>query len=186
MGTWLKNIFPNIELIGNYDIPTRFGHFDLYVRGVGFSPQRDSEGRVFLYQKQDANPDFFKKFKNKMLKMYDNLILLIAPYGDSVELEKAQEEYLKNTVQPKKWDKSHEFPVDVPPRNTQKEMAQKIIIKDTPMICRNWGCQMKYNYDENTMKDENCVYHPGRFEFGSFYVLMNNLELLKFSIGFLA
>lgn len=36
---------------------------------------------------------------------------------------------------------------------------------DVEMICTNWGCSKTFQSDRNDKKV--CVYHPGRFEFGS-------------------
>ena len=36
LGQDLKDIFPNLEIIGNYDEPgNKMEHFDVYIRGLG-------------------------------------------------------------------------------------------------------------------------------------------------------
>ena len=36
------------------------------------------------------------------------------------------------------------------------------------MICRNWGCNKTYMFDDNPSNIiKNCRHHPGVFEFGS-------------------
>lgn len=36
------------------------------------------------------------------------------------------------------------------------------------MICKNWGCDKEYKYDDNPNNSKkSCQYHPGAFEFGS-------------------
>ena len=52
MGQDLKDVFPNLEIIGNYEEPgNKMEHFDIYVRGLGEVTQRDIEGRYWLYLK---------------------------------------------------------------------------------------------------------------------------------------
>ena len=39
----LKDIFPKVECISNWDIPEkRIEHFDIYIRGVGSNEAQDS------------------------------------------------------------------------------------------------------------------------------------------------
>lgn len=122
-----------------------------------------------------------------MSNLYDNLCLLIAAYGDTMELEKAQEDFFKknegsiNT----RWEHSHDYPANVPASmNTSLKKGKSMKMKEegvetgTEMICKNWGCGKKFKYDDNPTADkESCRYHPGRYEFGSING-MNNLNIL--------
>jgi hypothetical protein len=48
-GDIFKSIFPNIEIVGNYDKPNTLECFDIYIRGLGPENERDELGRVLLY-----------------------------------------------------------------------------------------------------------------------------------------
>ena len=37
----LKELFPNLDIIGNWDHTYQLEHFEVYIRGVGPAPRRD-------------------------------------------------------------------------------------------------------------------------------------------------
>jgi len=44
-------MFPNANIVGNYEVPDHLGEFEVYLRGVGFKSHRDSLDRFFIYRK---------------------------------------------------------------------------------------------------------------------------------------
>lgn len=109
----MKDIFPNVELIGNYDKPKLFGIFEMYVRGLGPLNEQDEEGRFFLFKNYaGGSNERFPRFA----RIFDTLCLLAMNYGDSMEMEKAQELYFKRYANkiPPKYKECHDFPANVP------------------------------------------------------------------------
>lgn len=51
IGDAILAMFPNANMIGNYELPDHLGEFEVYVRGLGFKSQRDSLDRYFLFRK---------------------------------------------------------------------------------------------------------------------------------------
>jgi len=73
----LKELFPNIELICNWDQRYSIEHFDVYIRGVGPINKRDSQGRLFLFTKKDKKVHLFmENFSKLTLKIYDEIVLI--------------------------------------------------------------------------------------------------------------
>ena len=170
----IKETFPNSEIIGNYDEPVVYAGFEVYIRGVGPINERDNEARFFLFRKEEPLKEFKDNFQVRCAQIYQNLCLLIAGYGDTFELEKAQDDFFKRfqAVMPKKWEYSHEFPADIPPRSEKIKKANAGLETGMDMICKNWGCGKIYKFDENPLaKQDMCEYHPGRYEFGSIHGL---------------
>ena len=170
----LKESFPNVEIIGNYDEPSVYAGFDVYVRGVGPINERDNEARFYLFRKEEPLRDFKENFEVRCTQIYQSICLLIAGYGDTIELEKAQDEFFKRyqNVLPKKWEVAHEYPCDIPPRAEKAKKANAGLESGMDMVCKNWGCGENYKFDENPLaKQDRCVYHPGRYEFGSIHGL---------------
>lgn len=122
MGDVLKLLFPNVELVGNYDKPSSLECFDIFIRGVGPEGERDQLGRIQLFKKNEKMSRFKEYFLKRMLAPYDRLVLLISGYCDTVELEKAQESWIRENGNrlPKKWKHSSDHPAEVPMRQKEK------------------------------------------------------------------
>ena len=137
--------------------------------------------------KEEPLKDFLNNFDNRMSSFYDNLCLLVAAYGDTMELEKAQEDFFKKNEDSisNRWEHSHDFPANVPAamntslkRGKNKKEKDEGVETGTEMICKNWGCGKKFKYDDNPTADkESCRYHPGRYEFGSINGMNNSNNL---------
>lgn len=170
----LKETFPNIEIIGNYDEPIQYAGFDVYIRGVGPLNERDNEARFYLFRKEESLREFKENFEVRCAQIYQNICLLIAGYGDTIELEKAQEDFFKRfqNFLPKRWEFSHEFPAECPPRAEKIKKLYAGLETGMDMVCKNWGCGKNFKFDENPLsKQDKCVHHPGRYEFGSIHGL---------------
>ena len=151
-------------MIGNYDQPFVYSHFDVYIRGVGPALSRDDQARFFLYQKEESLKDFLQTFETRMYTVYERLCLLVSAYGDTTELEHAQEDFFKKNEEMvvKRWEHSHEYPGEVPPR-TEKPKKMGGLETGMEMVCKNWACGKKYKYDDNpTSTAAVCKHHPGR------------------------
>lgn len=51
MGDAIQSLFPNANIIGNYEKAGLLGEFEVYVRGLGFKSQRDQMDRYFIFRK---------------------------------------------------------------------------------------------------------------------------------------
>ena len=112
IGDQIKLAFPNSRIVGNYDKLEYYGSFDVYLRGVG--SKQDEYGRFFLFSKR-----YKKSFPNST-DICDKLIALIMLYGSSLNLEAAQNQYMKayqGLFKPS--TKLHGFPVDLSDEGTQ-------------------------------------------------------------------
>jgi hypothetical protein len=128
VGSWIKECFPNVSIIGNYDKQNHLGCFDVYIRGIG--PVLDDMGRYWIFSKKIE-----KKFpiKNQIL---DKLITLSMLYGSSVNMEAAQQQYIRaySNYLPRKNPKSHEYPGDLCPEAEEEKAAlnveEKIVVNN--------------------------------------------------------
>ncbi|EGR27502.1 hypothetical protein IMG5_195060 [Ichthyophthirius multifiliis] len=173
LGILLNTVFENIEIIGNYENPQQLEAFEVYIRGVGPEEMRDQQGRIWLFRKNESIASFLAYFDQRMLRVYDGLILLSQGYGDSTQMQKAQELYFQsfNDLYPKKSINAHDFPISVMERqkkqNDDKKKDQEISA-GTVMICKNWGCGQTYIYKSDiNQANKKCQYHPGVFDLGS-------------------
>lgn len=48
----------------------------------------DKEGRIFLFRKNEKLAKFLENFLKRMLKVYDDIVLIAQAYGDTNELAK--------------------------------------------------------------------------------------------------
>ena len=87
IGEAVKNIFPNVMVIGNLDVQEYLSNFDVYLRHTGLPC--DYKGRYFIYSKHDT-----LKFPSAT-DVLDKLICLSIMYGSSLNMERAQFEDLK-------------------------------------------------------------------------------------------
>jgi len=116
LGNSIKEVFPNINILGNPDKIDHLGCFDVYIRGVG--PHLDENGRYFLYSKK-----FTRKFPTKR-EVVDKLITLSMLYGSSCNMEAAQAQYIKaySSYLPKQSPAMHEHPANLS-EEAEKEKA---------------------------------------------------------------
>ncbi|EAR94166.2 concanavalin A-like lectin/glucanase family protein (macronuclear) [Tetrahymena thermophila SB210] len=176
LGLLLQNLFPNVEIIGNFDKPKIIESFEVYIRGVGPIEMRDTQGRIILYRKNEPLKAFLTYFQQRMIKVFDGLILLSMSYADSSEMEKIQLEYLNKyqNLIPPIWNQYHEYPCIVPEKRQQLEEEKKReteISIGTIMICKNWGCGQQYEYTDDNNSNKQCFYHPKAFDLGSMHGL---------------
>lgn len=102
-------------------------------------------------------------------EIIDRIVFLVALYGfDSFVLAKAQnraKEYYKDVFTKKfKFRQEHPLPMpeDVQPATSPKKKEKG---EEDKLVCTHYGCGKPYSRDKNKRKE--CVYHPGKFEFGS-------------------
>ena len=164
----IKNIFPNIQIFGNYDDLEYYGSFDVYIHGIG--PYFDNKGRYFIYKK-NAKGRF-----PKINEITDKLIALSMVYGGSINMEKSQKQFLiDNSISIGKKSKFfHEHPAYYSEKaeeikttyyNSKSKQNSKIDINTTKFICSNWGCGKEFVQINNHPKC--CIYHSGVWQFGS-------------------
>lgn len=168
-GNRIKDYFPNSDIVGNYDKPKVFGYFEVYIRGVGHNSERDEQGRVFLHQNYTS-----PQMKTTFAQVFETLVLYAFEYGNSIEMAKAQDSFLKRNANsiPKKWSSAHEHPCDVPERlsqTTRRAKGKGQIEDGTHVVCKHWACGARYTFD--SMSEPVCQHHPGRYEFGSVHGL---------------
>ncbi|CAD8071067.1 unnamed protein product [Paramecium primaurelia] len=166
IGQILKELFPNIEVIGNWDKTQQLEHFDVYIRGVGQLGQMDKEGRVFLFRKNEKLTKFLDCFLKRMLKVYDDIVLIAQAYGDTNHMASRQEQFLKTNNYSQRSKISHDHPCNVPDKQEKSEKGEAQLA-GTDFICKNWGCGQPYKYDSTPNGIKTCKHHPGRYEFGS-------------------
>ena len=92
IATELKRVFPNINVIGNYEKLNHMKGFDVYIRGVGLSPDLDETGRFMLFSKNQE-----RRFPT-VQEIVDKVIMLVMTYGDSFKLADAQEKFIKDNA----------------------------------------------------------------------------------------
>ncbi|CAD8068820.1 unnamed protein product [Paramecium primaurelia] len=166
IGQILKDLFPNIEVIGNWDKTQQLEHFDVYIRGVGQQGQMDKEGRVYLFRKNEKLNKFLDCFLKRMLKVYDDIVLLAQAYGDTNYMATKQEQFLKTNNYSQRSKISHDHPCNVPDKQEKSEKGEAQLA-GMDYICKNWGCGQSYKYDSTPNGIKTCKHHPGRYEFGS-------------------
>lgn len=107
IGQAIKEVFPNIIIIGNFDKIDHLGCFDVYIRGIG--PHLDDKGRYYLFSKRVS-----RKFPTKN-DVIDKLVTLSLLYGSSTNIEAAQLQYIKayESFLPKQNKDSHEHPINL-------------------------------------------------------------------------
>jgi hypothetical protein len=88
----LKKVFPNITVIGNREKLNHMEGFDVYIRGVGLTPDLDETGRFILFSK-----NLEKRFPTAQ-EIVDKVIMLVLTYGDSFKLADAQEKFKKDNA----------------------------------------------------------------------------------------
>jgi len=81
LGELVMQIFPKVNIIGNYESTKMLGDFEVYIRSVGFQNKRDQLDRYFLFKKS-LNGRF-----PEGEDITDHLICLSMIYGDSRKLE---------------------------------------------------------------------------------------------------
>ena len=108
--TELKKVFPNINVIGNYEKLNHMEGFDVYIRGVGLTPELDETGRFMLFSKNQE-----KRFPTAQ-EIVDKVIMLVLTYGDSFKLADAQEKFIKDNAKniPKPYKGMQKGAVPVP------------------------------------------------------------------------
>jgi len=51
LGDAIIAMFPNAQIVGNYEKVSMIDEFEVYLRGIGFKSQRDNKERFFLFRK---------------------------------------------------------------------------------------------------------------------------------------
>ncbi|CAK81396.1 unnamed protein product (macronuclear) [Paramecium tetraurelia] len=166
IGQILKDLFPNIEVIGNWDKTQQLEHFDVYIRGIGQSSQMDKEGRVFLFKKNEKLVKFLDCFLKRMLKVYDEIVLTAQAYGDTNSMAIKQEQFLRTNNYSQRSKIAHDHPCNVPEKQEKSEKGEAQYA-GSDFICKNWGCGQPYKFDATPNGIKTCKHHPGRYEFGS-------------------
>jgi len=54
IGEAITTIFPNAEIVGNYERPQRLEEFEVYLLGLGFRSKRDQQQRYCIFRKSNA------------------------------------------------------------------------------------------------------------------------------------
>lgn len=121
MGNEIKSVFPNVNLIGNYDDLDYFGQFDIYLHGLG--PVFDEKSRFFLFKKNKSG-----RFPNPT-EIIDKLVALAMIYGSSLNMESAQMQFLNEQTIGKRSKFCHEFPCEL---SEKAEEAKKESMKPKP------------------------------------------------------
>ena len=118
LGNMVKETFPNLNILGNYDKIDHLGCFDVYIRGVG--PKLDDNGRFYLFSKKLA-----KRFPTKN-EILDKLITLSILYGSSCNMESAQAQYIKayTSYLPKQNPLMHEHPTTLSEEGEKEKAIQ--------------------------------------------------------------
>jgi len=116
LGNSIKEVFPNIRILGNPDKIDHLGCFEIYIRGVG--PHLDDKGRYYIYSKK-----FTRKFPSKN-EIVDKLVTLAMLYGSSCNMEAAQAQYIRayTNMLPKQSPLMHEHPTSLS-EEAEKEKA---------------------------------------------------------------
>jgi len=122
LGNSIKEVFPNIRILGNPDKIDHLGCFDIYIRGVG--PHLDENGRYYLYSKRVT-----RKFPLKD-EIVDKLVTLSMLYGSSCSMEAAQSQYIRAYTEmlPKQSDMMHDHPTSL----TDEAEKEKAILNAPP------------------------------------------------------
>ena len=84
LGFELQSLFPNMEVVGNYEKPPYSSVFDVYVRGLGPVEKRDYQGRFYLYRRKERGGRM-----PTVRDISDQIIILSMLYGDTMKLETA-------------------------------------------------------------------------------------------------
>eukprot|EP00831_Metopus_contortus_P060523 TRINITY_DN5242_c0_g2_i1.p1 TRINITY_DN5242_c0_g2~~TRINITY_DN5242_c0_g2_i1.p1 ORF type:complete len:1020 (+),score=217.71 TRINITY_DN5242_c0_g2_i1:183-3242(+) len=161
IGGEIKKIFPNAEIIGNYEKVSYMEGFDVYIRGVGPANQLDETGRLMLFSKA------IEKRLPTPQEIVDKLIILSFTYGNSNKMTETQELFLKQNEKqiPRPYKRMHKYPSPAPVVTKKKSPEKRADIDEVKRICSHWGCGATFINKENGKKV--CTYHPGKFEFGS-------------------
>lgn len=83
MGDAILALFPNANVVGNYEKPKCQDEFEVYLRGVGSKRNRSEDDKLILYKKSVKG-----RFPEKH-EVLDKLICLVLLYGDSLKLSKS-------------------------------------------------------------------------------------------------
>ena len=146
----LTKQYPQIEILQNHDEPRNIlENFDVYIRGVGPISQRDEQDRIYLFRKKGPLDKFVLHFNRSMVEVSDRLGIIIMGYGDTNELQIAQDGF-RNSHKGlyKRAERCKEFCKDIVLANDedyakvdhQFETEKKTIPLGQKMQCRNWGC----------------------------------------------
>jgi len=87
----MKEVFPDVEIIGNYEVPKIFGIFQVYMQGVGPLHQQDNQGRIFFHDNSSKTSKKFPLAK----EIFDNVVHFVIAYGNCGKMGKAQDKYLE-------------------------------------------------------------------------------------------
>ena len=163
IGDALKQVFPNIQILGNLDKQDYYSNFDVYLRGTGLPG--DEYDRYFIYRKCDT-----LKFPTAN-EITDKCVAIAIMFGGSINLYSAQAKQIKETM---RLPITHEHPAnlsDIAEKIKTKRLTQplqeKIDPERTKFFCTNHGCNKEFVQKDNERKKP-CKYHPGLYQFGSY------------------
>ena len=164
IGNEVKAKFDKCQIIGNLDEREYLGNFDVYLRYTGLPS--DYKGRYMIYSKKET-----KKFPT-VTDIMDKLVCLSIMFGSSKDVEKAQDEDIKEDTVPKS-KYYHEYPATLSEKGEKikqsllnKKEPEKIDQERTVFYCLNNGCNKEYVEKNN--KSKSCRYHKGVYQFGSY------------------
>lgn len=96
--------------------------FDVYIRGVGLTPDLDETGRFVLFSKNQE-----KRFPTAQ-EIVDKMIMLVMSYGDSFKLADAQDKFIKDnkSIIPKPYKGMQKGAVAVPEYAVPKTHKKRV------------------------------------------------------------
>jgi hypothetical protein len=115
LGEQLKEHFPNVEIIGNHEKPTKLNGFEVYIRGVGPLHRQDDTGRIMLFKnsrairgKKKLQKAEASKTKFRFKQIFDNIVDILIAYGDADKMGKAQKKFVHKyaKILPKPWQET--------------------------------------------------------------------------------
>ncbi|OMJ77941.1 hypothetical protein SteCoe_22380 [Stentor coeruleus] len=160
----INDEFPGITIIGNKYGPPTIGIFAVYLEYLGAEGGLDKFGRLKVYKRKNLKPN--------SREILDSLYLIAYLFNDTSEVGEAQNDFKRRYGEKERHSESltgmGQVSIEIKPKTQGKTVTE--LDSETEMFCRNWGCLKKlYLYGKNHKKA--CLYHPGRWEFGSVHGL---------------
>ena len=158
----LNDEFPGITINSNKLGPPVIRIFVVYIKYVGSKDLLDKFGRLKLYKRKNRRP-----YSREIL---DSVHLLSYIFEDAQEISRIQNEVRRIHGEFEKHEECLTGPasINVDIRPTRRAVTE--FDTDTMMVCKNWGCLVK-TYMSSKNHKKACLFHPGRWEFGSIHGL---------------